>query len=433
MAWVALQTKQIVNKTTEPVRSGPLINLKPLFRAFRYRNYRLFFSGQSISLIGTWMQRIALGWLVYRLTNSPVLLGITGFSSQFPTFIFAPFAGVIADQTNRHRIMLITQTLAMIQALILAALVLTNTITVTHIILLSIMLALIRGFDIPARQAFVVEMVEDKKNLGNAIALNSATFNGARLIGPSIAGLVIALVGEGICFLINGLSYIAVIRALLAMKLKRTRTPRPAKNMFKELHHGLLYVLKTKRIRAVLTLLALVSLVGMPYAILMPIFARDVLKGGPSTLGFLVGAAGVGALIGAILFASRQDVEGLERVIPLATTTFGSGLIIFSMSRTLWLSLIFMVITGFGMMTQMVSSNTLLQTIVEDDKRGRVMSFYAMSFMGMAPIGSLLGGWLAEVIGAPNTLLFGGILCILGAWAFAITLNVHKALFNTSA
>jgi len=421
------------NLQTDTSKSGSWINLKPLLRAFRYRNYRLFFSGQSISLIGTWMQRIALGWLVYRLTNSPILLGITGFSSQFPTFIFAPFAGVIADQTNRHRILLITQTLAMIQALILAALVLTNSITVTHIILLSIMLALIRGFDIPARQAFVVEMVEDKKNLGNAIALNSATFNGARLIGPSIAGLLIALFGEGICFLINGVSYIAVIRALMAMKLKRTHTARTPKNMFRELRQGLIYALSSRRIRSVLSLLALVSLVGMPYAILMPVFARDVLKGGPSTLGFLVGAAGIGALLGAILFASRKDVEGLERVIPLATTTFGFGLIIFSMSRVLWLSLIFMVITGFGMMTQMVSSNTLLQTIVDDDKRGRVMSFYAMSFMGMAPVGSLLGGWLAKVIGAPYTLLLGGILCICGAWAFAITLNIHKTLFNKSS
>jgi MFS family permease len=413
--------------------SNILSNLRVLFRAFQYRNYRLFFSGQSISLIGTWMQRIALGWLVYRLTNSPILLGITGFSSQFPTFIFAPFAGVIADQTNRHRIMLITQTLAMIQALILAVLVLTNTITVTHIILLSIMLALIRGFDIPARQAFVVEMVEDKKDLGNAIALNSATFNGARLIGPSIAGLLITLFGEGICFAINGVSYIAVIRALLAMKLKKNRTVRTSKNMLIELRQGLIYALKSRRIRSVLSLLGLVSLVGMPYAILMPVFARDVLKGGPSTLGFLVGAAGIGALIGAILFASRKDVQGLERIIPLATTTFGSGLVIFSMSRTLWVSLIFMVMTGFGMMTQMVSSNTLLQTIVDDDKRGRVMSFYAMSFMGMAPVGSLLGGWFAKVIGAPNTLLLGGILCIIGAWAFAYTLNVHKTLFRKSA
>jgi MFS family permease len=369
---------------TEPAdaRVGSWINIKPLFRALRHRNYRLFFGGQSISLIGTWMQRIALAWLVYRLTNSPILLGITGFSSQFPTFIFAPFAGVIADQTNRHRIMVITQILAMVQALILAALVLTNSITVTHIILLSIMLALINGFDIPARQAFVIEMVEHKKDLGNAIALNSAMFNSARLIGPSIAGVLIALVGEGLCFLLNGLSYIAVIIALLAMSLKKSSAVRASHNMLRELKQGLVYALGSKRIRSVLSLLALVSLVGMPYAILMPIFARDVLQGGPSTLGFLVGAAGIGAVTGAILFASRADTEGLEKIIPLATTTFGFGLIIFSLSRTLWLSLCFMVITGFGMMVQMVSSNTLLQTIVDDDKRGRVMGFYAMSFMG---------------------------------------------------
>lgn len=418
------------NKQPASGQSGFWSNYKSLFRAFHYRNYRLFFSGQSISLIGTWMQRIALAWLVYRITNSPILLGITGFSSQFPTFIFAPFAGVIADQTNRHRIMVITQTLAMIQALVLAALVLTNTITVAHIILLSIMLALINGFDMPARQAFVIDLVDKREDLSNAIALNSATFNGARLIGPSIAGVLIALVGEGICFLLNGVSYVAVIAALRAMKLKKERANRVSGNIFREFRQGLIYVLGSERIRSVLSLLALVSLVGMPYAILMPIFARDVLHGGPSTLGFLVGATGIGALLGAILFASRTDVRRLERIILLATTTFGSGLIIFSMSRTLWLSLMFMVITGFGMMTQMISSNTLLQTIVDDDKRGRVMSFYAMSFMGMAPIGSLLGGWLAKVIGAPNTLLAGGILCIIGAWAFAITLNIHKTLFN---
>jgi len=407
--------------------------MKLLFRALQYRNYRLFFSGQSISLIGTWMQRIALSWLVYRLTHSPILLGLTGFSSQFPTFIFAPFAGVFADQWNRHRILVITQILAMVQALILASLVLTNTITVPYIIVLSITLAVINGFDIPARQSFVIDMVENKNDLGNAIALNSAMFNSARLIGPSIAGILIAIVGEGICFLINGLSYIAVIIALLAMRLKSRQKAAMKKYVFHELKQGLSYAVKSEKIRSILLLLALVSLVGMPYAILMPIFARDVLQGGPSTLGFLVGAAGIGALIGAVLFASRKNAEGLEKAIPLATSTFGLGLIVFSCSRILWLSMIFMVITGFGMMVQMISSNTLLQTVVDDDKRGRVMSFYAMSFMGMAPIGSLMGGWAAKLIGAPKTLLFGGIICIIGAMFFIYKLRLSKAITRSAA
>jgi MFS family permease len=406
--------------------------MRSFFRALRYRNYQLFFGGQSISLIGTWMQRIALSWLVYQLTQSPVLLGVTGFSSQFPTFIFAPFAGVIADQWNRHRIMVITQILAMIQAFILASLILTHAITVPYIIVLSISLAIINGFDIPARQSFVVDMVEKKADLGNAIALNSAMFNSARLIGPSLAGILIAAVGEGICFLVNGISYVAVIIALLAMRLKPRQRAATQKHILHELKLGLVYAFKSEKIPSILLLLALVSLVGMPYAILMPIFARDVLQGGPSTLGFLVGAAGIGALIGAGLFASRKNVEGLEKAIPLATITFGFGLIVFSCSRVLWLSMIFMVVTGLGMMVQMISSNTLLQTVVDDDKRGRIMSFYAMAFMGMAPIGSLLGGWAAKLIGAPNTLLFGGIICIIGAVFFIHKLQLLKPITGSA-
>ncbi len=396
--------------------------LKLTFRALHHRNYRLFFGGQSISLIGTWMQQIAVNWLVYRLTQSAFLLGTVGFASRIPTFLFASFAGVLVDRWNRHRLLVATQILAMIQAFLLAALVLTGTIAVWHIILLSVFLGFVNAFDVPVRQAFVVDMIDKKEDLGNAIALNSSMVNGARLVGPSIAGMLIATVGEGICFLLNGLSFVAVIISLLAMKI--TSEKRGVKDIpvWEGLKEGFTYSFSFSPIRSVLLLLALVSLMGMPYMVLMPVFARDIFHGGAHTLGFLMAGSGCGALAGAIYLASRKSVLGLGRIIVIASSFFGIGLIAFSLSRLFWLSLLLMMLIGSGMMVQMASSNTVLQTIVEEDKRGRVMSFYTMAFMGMVPFGSLLAGSLASTIGAPETIMIGGISCILGSIIFAIKL-----------
>jgi MFS family permease len=399
---------------------------KSIFRTLRYRNYRLFFGGQLISLIGTWMQQIAMTWLVYRLTNSPLLLGVVGFASQMPTFLLSPFAGVLADRMNPHRIIITTQTLAMIQAAVLAILTLTGNISVWQIISLSVFLGLVNAFDIPARQTFVLEMIENKEDLGNAIALNSSMFNGARLIGPSIAGMLLVVIGEGMCFLLNAVSFIAVIAALLAMKLPERKQHTHSNGVVRGLKEGFSYAFGFASIRYILLLVALVSAMGMPYTVLMPVFAKDILEGGPHTLGFLMGATGVGAMTGALYLASRKTVVGLGRWIAIAAAIFGVGLIGFSFARVLWLSMGLLFVTGFGMMTQMASCNTILQTIVEDDKRGRVMSFYTMAFMGMAPLGSLLAGSLASKIGAPHTLLISGILCIIGAAMFATKLPVLR-------
>ncbi|HEX3036263.1 MAG TPA: MFS transporter [Thermodesulfobacteriota bacterium] len=404
------------------------MRLQNVFRALHSRNYRLFFSGQAISLIGTWITRIATGWLVYRLTDSALLLGVVGFASQIPTFFLTPFTGVLADRWNRHDTLVITQVLAMVHSLILAALTLTGVITVWHIIALSVFQGLINAFEIPARQSFVVEMVEKKEDLGNAIALNSSIFNAARLVGPSIAGLLIAAFGEGLCFLIDGMSYIAVIAALMAMKITPRKIELPAPHILQELKAGFKYAFGFTPIRALLLLLGLTSIAGMPYATLMPVFAADVLHGGPHTLGFLMGAAGVGALAGAVYLASRKSVRGLGKVIVLAASVFGIGLIAFSLSRVLWFSLLLMVLIGFGMIVQVASSNTVLQTIVDDDKRGRVMSLYAMAFMGMTPFGNLLAGFLANNIGAPNTLIIGGGCCVLGSLLFARKLPVLREI-----
>jgi MFS family permease len=392
---------------------------KFVLRALRYRNYRLFFGGQSISLIGTWMTRIATAWLVYRLTHSAFLLGVVGFAGQIPTFILGPFAGVWVDRWGRHRTLVITQVLSMLQSFALAGLALRGTITIADIIWLSLAQGFINAFDMPARQAFVVQMIENREDLGNAIALNSSMVHVARLLGPSIAGVVIAAVGEGYCFLIDGFSYIAVILSLLAMRIVAIPQARKNQAVLHDVKEGWSYTARSVPIRSILLLLALVSLVGMPYTILMPIFAGAVLHGGPHTLGFLMGASGVGALIGAMALAARRTVAGLDGVLPIAAAIFGAGLIGFGFSRLLWLSLLLMPIAGGAMMQQMAASNTILQTIVHEDKRGRVMSFYSMAFMGMAPFGSLLAGALASRIGAPKTLILGGAICILGAGWFA--------------
>ena len=394
-------------------------SLKLIFRALSHRNYRLFFGGQGISLIGTWMQQIAMSWLVYRLTDSALLLGVVGFTSRIPTFLLASLAGVLADRWNRHRVLVITQTLSMIQAMILAILVLTGAIAVWHIIFLSLSLGLINALDIPTRQSFVVDMIEKREDLGNAIALNSSIVNGARLIGPSVAGMLIATLGEGMCFLLNGLSFIAVIFALLAMKITPKKREAQSSKVFQGLKEGFSYAFGFAPIRSVLLLLGVVSLMGMPFTVLMPIFAEKILHGGPQALGFLSGATGVGAIAGSIYLASRKSVLGLGRIIVISSNLFGIGLIGFSLSRLFWLSLLMMLLTGFGMMVEMASSNTVLQTIVEEDKRGRIMGFYTMAFMGMVPFGSLLAGTLANNIGAPNTVMIGGVACILGSVLFA--------------
>jgi MFS family permease len=369
------------------------------------------------------MTRIATSWLVYRLTGSALLLGVVGFAGQIPSFVLAPFAGVLVDRWNRHRLLVATQVLALVQSLALAVLTLTGVIRIWHVIALSVFQGLINAFDMPARQAFVVEMVDRREDLANAIALNSSMVNAARLLGPSIGGVVIAAVGEGWCFMADAISYLAVIASLLAMTIN-LRMIRPARdaNILAQLREGWNYTARSAPIRSVLVLLALVSLVGMPYTVLMPVFANDILHGGPSTLGWLMAASGVGALAGALLLAARKSVLGLGKYIPLMAAAFGVGLAAFSFTRVTWLALLLMMVTGFGFMVQMAASNTVLQTIVDEDKRGRVMSFYMMAFMGTAPFGSLLAGSVAERIGAPHTLLFGGIGCVLGALWFATAL-----------
>lgn len=388
-------------------------------RALRSRNYRLFFAGQSVSLIGTWMTRIATSWLVYRLTRSPFLLGVSSFAGSIPLFLLAPIAGVWIDRWNRHRTLIATQVLSMVQSFLLAVLALTGTIDIWQIVALMLLQGVVNALDMPARQAFLVEMVDRREDLANAIALNSSMVNAARLLGPSVAGLIIAAVGEGYCFLIDGISYLAVIASLLAMHVtKRERQPR-RRSALAEMREGWQYVSQSLPIRSILLLLALVSLLGMPYTVLMPVFAARVLHGGPHTLGYLMGAIGVGALAGALMLAARKSVLGLGRVIPLSAAIFGGALIGFGLSHAVWLSLFLLLIAGFGMMRQMAASNTLLQTIVEDEKRGRVMSFYAMAFAGMSPFGSLLAGVLAARFGAPLTVMVSGAFCIIGAGLFA--------------
>jgi MFS family permease len=404
--------------------------LKLMFRSFRYRNYRLYFAGQSISLIGTWIQRIATPWLVYHLTNSPFLLGLVGFAGQIPTFILAPFTGVMSDRWNKYHIMIATQVSAMLQALMLTFLFFKGNIQVWEIVLLNIFMGIVNAFDSPARQSFVVEMIDNKEDIGNAIALNSSMVNSARLLGPSIAGILIALAGEGYCFLINGLSYLFVIGSLLIMRVVPREIKRRDSHVFADLKEGFSYVFGFIPIRYTIFLLAVVSLMGMSYTVLMPVFAKEILHGGSHTFGFLMGASGLGALTGALYLASRKSVVGLCKIIPTASGLFGLGLVVFSLSRIQALSMFLMVMIGLGMMMQMASSNTILQTVVDDDKRGRVMSFYTMAFMGTAPFGSLLAGSLAKIIGTPNTILLGGLVCFSGAIVYASKLNRIRSMIR---
>jgi MFS family permease len=385
------------------------------WRALRYRNFRLFFGGQSISLIGTWMTRIATAWLVYRLTKSALLLGTVSFAGQFPTFLLAPFAGVLVDRLDRRQVLIWTQALAMLQSLALAALTLTHRVTIHDVLALSVIQGVINAFDMPGRQSFMVQMVEDRADLSNAIAINSSMVNLARLVGPSLAGLVIAATNEGWCFLIDGVSYIAVIISLLLMRVHVPEVKRAATSMFEQMREGWQYVSTFVPVRNILLLFALVSLMGMPFMVLMPVFAAQVLHGGAHTLGFLTGAAGAGALISALSLVLRKSVRGLVKMLPIAASMFGVGLVCFGMSHVLWLSLTLMVVVGFGMMQGLTASNTIIQTLVDEQMRGRVMSYYTAAFVGMAPFGSLLAGALAHWIGAPRTVMVTGSCCILGA------------------
>jgi MFS family permease len=399
------------------------------WRALRHRNFRLFFGGQTISLIGTWMTRIATSWLVYRLTKSALLLGTVGFAGQIPTFLLAPLAGVIVDRVDRRKVLVWTQTLAMLQSFALAWLTLSHRITIAEILALSAMQGIINAFDMPGRQSFMVKMVEDRADLSNAIAINSSMVNTARLIGPSLAGLLIAVTNEGWCFLVDGISYIAVIASLLMMRLPREKVLQAAASMVAQLREGWTYVSGFAPIRTILALFALLSLMGWPFMVLMPIFAAQMLHGGPHTLGFLMGAVGVGSLISALTLVIRRSVRGLTKMIPIAAAIFGIGLICFGLSRMFWLSLLMMLVTGFGMMQGMVASNTILQTLVDEHMRGRVMSYYTMAFVGMAPFGSLLAGLLAHVIGAPHTVIVSGIACILGSlWFWSRLKSVRKQI-----
>jgi MFS family permease len=398
--------------------SGSLDNFKLTFRTLQSRNFRLFYLGQFISLIGTWMQQIAVSWLIYKLTNSVFLLGFVGFVSQFPTFLISPFAGVWSDRFNKYHILIWTQSLSMLQALTLAILVLTGAISIWQVIILSLFIGCINAFDVPARQSFVIEMIDDRKDLGNAIALNSAMFNATRFIGPFIAGILIATVGEGICFLINGLSYIAVIIALLTMNIVILKKVANKSSIVEQFKEGFIYVFNDAKMQSILFLMALTSIMGVPFIVLMPAFAKDVLQGGPHTLGFLMSSLGAGAILGAFYLATRQSTKGLRKNIPLAVIVFGLGLIGLAFSHSLAIALLLALVAGFGMMIQVASSNTWLQANVDDDKRGRVMSLFAVSFLGMAPFGSLLAGSMASAFGVSLTLFIGGVSCIAGAILF---------------
>ena len=386
-------------------------------RALQHRNFRLFFAGQLISLVGTWMQSVAQSWLVYRLTRSSTLLGLVGFASQIPVFLLAPLGGVLADRADRRRVLVVTQTASMLLAFALAGLTLSGTVRVGHLFALAAMLGVVNAADIPTRQAFVVEMV-GKEDLMNAIALNSSMFNGARILGPAVAGILVAGIGEGWCFFANAVSYVAVIAGLLAMRLPAYSPARLPGSALAHMGEGFRFVAGAAPVWALILLLGVVSFVGMPYAVLMPVFAEDILHSGASGLGLLMGASGVGALVGSVSLAARREIRGLGTWVAAAGAGFGISVALFAVSRVFWLSAVFLVPVGLFMMVQMASSNTLIQVMVPDALRGRVMAVYSMMFMGMAPFGSLLAGALAERIGAPETVAAGGLVCVAASLVF---------------
>jgi MFS family permease len=392
------------------------------FPAFQSRNYRLFFLGQGLSLVGTWITLVATIWLVYHLSQSPLLLGVVGFASQVPNLVLVPFGGVLSDRWHHRQTLVITQVLSMLQSLTLAVLTLTGSIQIWHIIGLSLFQGMVNAVDAPTRQAFVPEIVERKENLINAIALNSSMFNGARLVGPAIGGLLLARVGPGYCFLIDGLSYIAVLCALSAMRLQ----PRPRVNsaftfssLGEHLREGFAYAFGYAPVRAILIMVGLVSFLGVNFVVILPVFAQEILRGDANTLGLLVAASGVGSLIAAIQLSLRREVRGLGQLVAAAPIIYGIGMIGFSLSRSLWLSVLLLVVLGFGSLLQSASSNTIIQTLVPDEMRGRVMSIYIMSFLGMISFGNLFQGALVNWIGAPATVALNGVVCLVVAILFA--------------
>jgi MFS family permease len=402
--------------------------LQVIFRSFQYRNYRLFFGGQGISLIGTWMQRIAMPWLVYNITGSPLLLGVVGFAGQIPTFLLSPVAGVLTDRLNRYYVLIFSQIVAMLQALALTWLYYSGNIQVWHIVILSVVMGCFNAFDVPSRQSFVVDLVEKKEDLGNAIALNSLMFNGARLIGPSVAGILLASAGEGICFLVNAISYLFVIGSLLLMKVPKRVRAGAQSLIMKEMKEGFSYAFGFPPIKHLIILLGIMGIMTMPYTVLMPVFAKEVLGGGSHTFGFLMGAAGFGAFMGGLYLASKTTILRLGKIVPISAALSGFGLIFLSLSKYFPTAMFMMAIAGLGMMLHTASSNTILQTIVDEDKRGRLMSIYSMAIMGTAPFGSLMAGGLAKIIGAPGTIFAGGVVCIIGAVIFYIKLPDLKNL-----
>lgn len=420
--------------STERQQAFLLNSMSHAWRALRHRNFKLFFFGQSISVIGNWMTRLATSWLVYRLTHSVLLLGIVSFAGQIVSFALGPFAGVWVERLNRRKLLVWTQAAASVQSLALAMLTLAHVITLWEIIALTVMQGVINAFDMPGRQSFLVQMVEDRNDLSNAIAINSSMANGARLIGPAIAGLVIGAFGEGWCFLIDGISYFAVIASLLMMRINANinfiGVSQSGRSMFEQIREGWDYVRSFRPIRTILMLFALISLMGYSYSVLLPVFAGQVLHGGATMLGWLTGASGIGALVSAISLAIRKSVVGLERMLQIATATLGCSLILFGLSHTLWLSLVLMVFVGFGLMQCASASNTIIQSLVPEDKRARAMSYYTMAFFGGAPFGSLLAGTLAHHIGAPHTVMITGAFCVAGALWFTLDLPKVNAIMQ---
>jgi MFS family permease len=424
-----------VTKSAKGSAANPAtrVSISHAWRALRHRNFQLFFMGQSISLIGSWMTRLATAWLVYRMTHSALLLGVVSFAGQIVSFLLGPFAGVWVERLNRRKMLVWTQAAAAAQSLAMAALTLTHRINLWEIVLLAALQGVIDAFDIPGRQSFLVQMVEDRDDLGNAIAINSSMANGARFVGPAIAGLVVAALGEGWCFLTDGLSYFAVIASLLLMHIQPTAARRNAGSMMEQMREGWDYVRTCQPLRSLLLLFALVCLMGYSYPVLLPVFAGQVLRGGAATLGWLTTATGIGALVSGLSLAARRSVAGLPRLVQIATAILGVALILFGLSHTLWLSLVLMVFVGFGLMQGAAITNTIVQALVSDDKRARVMSYYTTAFFGAAPFGSLLAGALAHWIGASLTVMVSGVFCIAGSvwWAFELP-SIDAALRTDS-